>query len=77
MGTRREWDGNGTVTRMGRDGKGTGQKMNGTEDCDVLGRYGDGERDRDTKRMGIGDRDRVMDGHAYDGLLDYRASRFY
>ena len=39
---------------MGRDGKGTGQKMNGTEDCDVLGRYGDGERDRDTKRMGIG-----------------------
>ena len=54
MGTRREWDGNGTVTRMGRDGKGTGQKMNGTEDCDVLGRYGDGERDRDTKRMGIG-----------------------
>ena len=54
MGTKREWDGNGTVTRTGQDEKRMGQQMNGTVDCDVSGRYRDGERDRDMKRMGIG-----------------------
>ena len=38
----------------GQDEKGMGQQMNGTVDCDVSGRYRDGERDRDMKRMGIG-----------------------
>ena len=73
QGRDREWgqDGNGTVTRTRRKGDGTAnEQYSGLWRVGTV--WGRGER-RGHERDG--DRDRVVDGHAYDGLLDNHASR--
>ena len=71
MGRERERDGDEDGT--GREGDGTeNERYRGLRRVGMV--WGRGERQGHEED---GDRDRVMDGHAYDGLLDYRVSRFY